>query len=115
MTRSAARLFRVAALAAALAASPAGAADPGELQLAVEVGSAAPVGPAPVRNLICDDGSVVQAVDTAMGPALKGVRPGRTLCSFLDATSVRRVYRVTVVAPPPGGPDGGTDPKGSGQ
>jgi hypothetical protein len=110
-----ARFTRCSVLLSALAAGPAAAADPGERQLTVEVGSAAPVGPAPVRNLICDDGSVVAPVDTPMGTALEGRRPGTTLCSFTDATSVRRVYRVTVVPPPPGAPDGGAGPRGPGQ
>ncbi|HVP66753.1 MAG TPA: hypothetical protein VMT17_05765 [Anaeromyxobacteraceae bacterium] len=82
--------------------------DPGEVAVTIGVGDTLPIGPPPVRQVICDDGSVVALVDTLDGPALKGAAPGQTLCSFLDVQSVRRVYRVTVVgkpgaAPPPPG------------
>jgi len=105
----------VLAAALAVAAQPAHADDPGEVPVVLTVGAATPVGPAPVRQVICDDASVVQLLDTDQGPALKGVGPGTTLCSFVDALSMRRVYRVTVVAvpspgppPPPPPPPGGS-------
>ncbi len=81
-----------------LVAGGAGAADdPGVIPLTVNVGESVPVGPGPVRNLICDDPGLVQPVDAADGPSLLGVRAGTTLCSVTDALSVRRTYRVVVV------------------
>jgi hypothetical protein len=98
----------LAALATLLAASPAaGADDPGVLKMEIAVGQSAPIGPPPVRNLICDDGSVVAPVETDGGPALKALRTGTTLCSFTDSLSVRRTYRVVVKAPGGGGPGSG--------
>ena len=99
------------AVSAALPIPAARAQDPGEIALTLAVGDTAPVGPPPVRQVICDDGSVVAVVDTPQGPALQGTSPGQTLCSFLDVQSVRRVYRVTVLprpgaAPPPPAPGG---------
>jgi len=94
--------FAAGALAfALLTASKAAAADPGEIPLTVAVGALAPVGPGPVRQVICDDGGIVEIVDTDQGPAMRGLRPGKTVCSLIDAMSVRRVYRVTVASPPP--------------
>jgi nucleotide-binding universal stress UspA family protein len=84
-------------------ASGARADDPGVLSIQVTVGESTPVGPGPVRNLVCDDGSLVQLVDTSNGPVMKGLRAGTTLCSLTDVYSARRVYRV-VVAPPPARP-----------
>jgi hypothetical protein len=98
----------LAAAAAALALAEPGASpraqDPGEKVVALQVGEAAPVGPAPVRNVICDDPSVVRLEDGPTGPVLVGLAPGKTRCSLTDAMSVRRLYRVTVVAAPPGTP-----------
>lgn len=87
------------ALAALLAAAPArGADDPGVLKMEIVVGDSAPIGPPPVRNLICDDPSVVAPVEADGAPALKALRAGSTLCSFTDSLSVRRIYRVVVKA-----------------
>jgi hypothetical protein len=107
MSESSARIL-LAAAALALAA-PGHAQAPGATALALQVGERAPVGPAPVRNVICDDPSVVRLVDTPAGPAFQGLAPGATTCSLVDAASVRRVYRVKVVAaPPPSGPSPGS-------
>ncbi len=92
------------AAAIAFAAHSPRADDPGEIPLAVAVGAVVPIGPGPVRQVICDDVSVVQLLDTDEGPALKGLSPGQTLCSLVNAASVRVVYRVTVVGAPPGPP-----------
>ena len=71
--------------------------DPGVIPLSIRVGETAPIGPGPVRNLVCDDAGLVQPTDAGGGPALRGVRAGTTLCSVTDALSVRRTYRVVVV------------------
>ncbi len=87
--------------------------DPGVVPITLTVGQAVPLGPAPVRNLICDDTSVVGPIDSPDGTALRGKSVGTTLCSFTDALSVRRVTRVTVVAPPsPGSAPGAGAPRG---
>jgi hypothetical protein len=100
------RSLLVAACAAAALAASEGvrAQDLAEKAVGLQVGEAAPVGPAPVRNVICDDPSVVRLEDGPTGPVLKGLSPGKTRCSLTDAASVRRFYRVTVVAAPPGSP-----------
>ncbi len=93
--------MRAFAIAGCLLLSlPARADDPGVIPLTVDVGQVVPLGPAPVRNLICDDPAVVAPVDSPEGTALRGKSVGTTLCSFTDALSVRRVTRVTVVQPP---------------
>jgi hypothetical protein len=66
------------------------------------VGQVTVVSSGPVRNLICDDPSLVQAVFTDAGPGLKGLSAGTTTCSLTDTMSMRRVYRVVVVATPSG-------------
>jgi len=93
--------FGLAAAAVLVAVAPARADDPAATVVTLQVGEATPVGPAPVRQLICDDGNVVEVVDAGTGPALRARAPGTTLCSFVDSLSVRRVYRITVreVAP----------------
>jgi hypothetical protein len=98
------RRLLVAAAVALAAGEGVRAQDPAEDVVALQVGEAAPVGPAPVRNVICDDPSVVRLEDGPTGPVLKGLSPGKTRCSLTDAVSVRRFYRVTVVAAPPGAP-----------
>jgi hypothetical protein len=70
--------------------------DPGVLRMEIETGQSAPIGPPPVRNLICDDPAIVRPVDAEGAPALKALRAGSTLCSFTDSLSVRRIYRVIV-------------------
>ncbi len=95
----------VVALAGCLAlAAPAFADDPGVIPLRLFVGDTVPLEPAPVRNLVCDDATLVTPVDTPRGPALLGKAVGTTLCSFTDAYAMRRVCRITVEpAPAPGG------------
>jgi hypothetical protein len=84
--------------------APARADDPAVVQVRLAVGETVPLGPAPVRNLICDDASLIDVVDTPAGAGLRGKAAGATLCSFTDATSIRKTCRVTIVA---AGPDGG--------
>jgi hypothetical protein len=74
--------------------------DPGVIPLEVVVGQVTVVSSGPVRSLICDDPSLVQAVFTDGGPGLKGLRAGTTTCSLTDTLSMRRVFRVAVVARP---------------
>ena len=89
------------AVASLVVAGTAGAADdPGVIPLQIVVGEVAPVGPGPVRNLICDDASLVQPTDAGGSPGLRGVRAGTTLCSLTDALSTRRTYRIVVVEAP---------------
>jgi hypothetical protein len=82
--------------------------DPGIIPLELVVGQVTVVSSGPVRNLICDDPSLVQSVFTDAGPGLKGMGAGTTTCSLTDTLSMRRVYRVVVVAKPsgPSGPQG---------
>jgi hypothetical protein len=104
----------VLAAAAILAAAPVFAADdPGVIPLRIQLGDTTPVGPGPVRNLICDDASLVKPVDVGGAPALKGMAVGTTLCSLTDALATRRVYRV-VVFDQPSAPRGGAAAPGSG-
>lgn len=92
-----------ATTAALLVAGTAVAADdPGVIPLTIVVGESVPIGPGPVRNLICDDPALVKPSDEGGTPSLRGVRVGTTLCSVTDALSVRRTYRVDVVEPPKG-------------
>jgi len=74
--------------------------DAGVIPVQIVVGEVAPVGPGPVRNLICDDPGLVQPTDAGGSPGLRGVRAGTTLCSLTDTLSVRRTYRVVVVEAP---------------
>ena len=80
--------------------------DPGVIPLRIVVGEVAPLGPGPVRNLVCDDAGLVQPTDAGGSPGLRGVHPGTTLCSVTDALSVRRTYRVRVVEQGAGGASG---------
>jgi hypothetical protein len=73
--------------------------DPAVIPLRIAVGDAAPVGPPPVRNLVCDDATLVKPVEIDGAPALRAVRVGTTLCSLTDSLSVRRTYRVVVYDP----------------
>jgi hypothetical protein len=87
--------------------------DPGIIPLEIVVGQVTVVSSGPVRNLICDDPGLVQPVFTDAGPGLKGLRAGTTTCSMTDTLSMRRVYRVLVVAPPsapPAAPQGARSP-----
>ncbi len=104
MRRNRSLVLAVSAAVALAAAGSARADDPAIVPVEIDVGGAAPIGPPPVRNLVCDDASIVAPVDVGGAPALKGLRPGTTLCSFVDTLSVRRVYRIVVKAPQDGGP-----------
>ena len=55
----------------------------------------------PAGAAICDDPGVVMPETTGEGLVLRGVKPGKTLCSALSAQGLgfRRVYRVEVVRP----------------
>jgi hypothetical protein len=93
------------ALAAALAVAPlAGAAvpdDPGVIKLEIWVGQDASISGGPIREFMCDDGNLVRLEFVDDGVAMRGLRPGTTLCSYRDAASMRRVVRVIVRQPPP--------------
>jgi hypothetical protein len=94
------RSLALASLAAAslvVAGTAVAADDPGVIPLQIGVGEVAPVGPGPVRSLVCDDASLVQPTDAGGSPGLRGLRAGTTLCSVTDALSIRRTYRVVVV------------------
>jgi hypothetical protein len=90
-------LITLAAASILVAGSAVAADDPGVIPLQVAVGEVAPLGPGPVRSLVCDDASLVQPTDGGGSPGLRGVRAGTTLCSVTDALSIRRTYRVVVV------------------
>lgn len=104
IARAAAALALCAALAAALpgplraqeedAGPPRDAAVP----LLLEVGETRSLGPGKVAPVRCDDPAVAEAVDQG-GLALRGLRPGTTLCSVYTAASLYMLYRVRVVAP----------------
>jgi hypothetical protein len=95
------RSFVMASLAgAALSVSGAAADDPGVIPMEIRVGEVVPVGPGPVRSLICDSPGLVEPTDQGGSPGLRGLRPGTTLCSLTDALSIRRTFRVLVVEPP---------------
>jgi hypothetical protein len=61
----------------------------------VEVGKSAVVSPV-VTRLVCDD-PIVEPVPTAEGMTFKGLRPGKTLCSFDNGVPVRVIVEVEVV------------------
>ncbi len=93
------------ALAAALAAAPLAATaapdEPGVIKLEIWVGQDASISGGPVREFMCDDGTLVRLEFIEGGVAMKGLKPGTTLCSYRDAASMRRVVRVIVRQPPP--------------
>jgi hypothetical protein len=83
-----------AALAALLAAPGAGADEPRKVTL--EVGASQPLGG---YAALCDDATVV-SVTLGAQAVVKGLKPGRTLCSVTTtAGGVRQVYEVVVVGP----------------
>jgi hypothetical protein len=86
----------VLAASALLFGSAARADDPAVIALEVQVGESVAIGPPPIRNLVCDDASLVKPVDVGGAPALKGLAAGTTLCSYTDSLSVRRTCRITV-------------------
>jgi hypothetical protein len=86
-----------------LAAGTARADDPGEIPLTLEVGKATVISRGPVRVVLCDDPATVEVTDQDGFPALRGKSPGRTVCSLTDASSMRRIFRITVVNPPAAG------------
>jgi hypothetical protein len=89
----------VLAAAALLIGTPARADDPAVIPIDVLVGESVPIGPPPIRNLVCDDASLVKPVEVGGAPALRGLAPGTTLCSYTDSLSVRRTCRITVRDP----------------
>jgi hypothetical protein len=93
-------LASLAGVALFLAGAAAAADDPGVIPMQIVVGEIVPVGPGPVRNLICDSPGLVEPTDQGGSPGLRGVSVGTTLCSLTDALSIRRTYRVVVVATP---------------
>lgn len=103
--------LRLLAATVLLCAASARADDPGIVPLELVVGEPVVVSQGPVRGLLCDDGSLVEATEVKGLPALVGRRPGRTLCSLTNAVSLRVVYRVTVREP--GGAAGGTGGTGA--
>lgn len=90
----------LAGAALSVAGAAAAADDPGVIPMEIRVGEVVPVGPGPVRNLICDSPGLVEPTDQGGSPGLRGLRAGTTLCSLTDALSIRRTYRVVVVEPP---------------
>lgn len=106
--------MRKLALAALLllAAGPALAGDDVSSEIQLEVGEVVPLtGFRP----ICDDPSI--AVITAEGKGtLKGVKVGTTLCSVSVGNPMgqRRILRIVVVPPAPGGGKGGGAGRGGG-
>jgi len=110
------RRSAVALAAAAIlftATSGSGADDPGVIQMVILLGQEGTISGGPVREFLCDDGSLVKLQFTDAGVALKGLRVGTTLCSFRNASSVRQVLRV-VVNPPPGSSPAPQDARSSG-
>ncbi len=107
MPRRTLPLLAIAALATlapgsmALAQAQVGAPD-----VRVEVGKSVVVSPGPISRLICDD-PIVEPVATDAGMTFKGLRPGKTTCSFTNAVPVRVIMTVEVFAPPGGGAAGG--------
>jgi hypothetical protein len=83
-----------------LAGAAVAADDPGVIPMQIVVGEVVPIGPGPVRSLICDSPGLVEPTDQGGSPGLRGVSVGTTLCSLTDALSIRRTYRVVVVATP---------------
>jgi hypothetical protein len=72
-------------------------ADDGAFQ--VEVGKSVIVSPV-VTELRCDDG-IIEAVPSAEGMAFKGLRPGKTLCSFYNGARIRVLVAVRVLPEAP--------------
>lgn len=57
----------------------------------------------PAGVLLCDDPRVASIENGPDGPELKGISPGKTLCSVSGpGGAFRRVLRVTVTRPEPG-------------
>ncbi len=94
------------AIAATLAVAAIAALSPGAFALAqaqvgapdvrVEVGKSVVVSPGPISRLICDD-PIVEPVATDSGMTFRGLKPGRTTCSFTNAVPVRVIMSVEVV------------------
>jgi hypothetical protein len=92
------------ALAATAVATTAGAQQgpPAPIVMVIEVGQSASICPCPVSNVICDDSSLIEIVSSETDVRLKGVRPGKTLCSARNVLGVRQFFDVTVVPKPAG-------------
>lgn len=73
--------------------------DPGVIRVEMLVGEDATVSGGPIRNFMCDDGSLVKLEFLENAVVLKALRAGTTLCSFRDVASVRKVVRVVVRDP----------------
>ena len=78
--------------------------DPGVIQFEILLGQGGVISGGPVRDFLCDDGSLVKLEFSDAGVALRGLRVGTTLCSFRNPASVRQVMRVVVKAPPGASP-----------
>ena len=74
---------------------------PGEILLELEVGETRLLGAGKLPPLNCDDPSVALALIREGSLALRGIKPGTTLCSALTATSLWQRYRVRVTGPRP--------------
>jgi hypothetical protein len=103
-----ARLLCAAALCAAAlparAQEDAGTPAPrarGVVPLRIEVGQTVSLGAAMGTPMICDDGSLVERTSGPSGLALRGLKPGTTICSLTTAAFTTVKYRVRVVEPPP--------------
>lgn len=94
-----ARTPRRAALAAVLAVQ--GILTVGGGTFRVEVGRTVLVSPGPIRDLHCDDGTLVEPVATPEGTAFRGLRAGRTACAFTNPVPVRVLVELEVVPAPP--------------
>ncbi len=89
----------VAAAALLVAGTAIAADDPGVIRVEMLVGEEATVSGGPIRNFMCDDGTLVKLEFLENSVAMKGLRAGTTLCSFRDVASVRKVVRVVVLDP----------------
>jgi hypothetical protein len=97
-----AALVAAAALLAApatLAADPAGDPAAGATALDLVVGDAVNICRmgvrCPVHVAICDDPKVAVIAGGADGPELRGLSPGKTICSAMTF-GLRRIFKVTV-------------------
>jgi hypothetical protein len=98
-------MTRAAILAAALCAAAAARADE-PTPVVVEVGKTvdlckAKLAPCPASTVMCDASSIARLQNGAEGVELKGISPGKTLCTVLGfERTFRRVLSVTVKAAP---------------
>jgi hypothetical protein len=97
-----ATLALAATAVAATAGAQQGEGPPAPIVMVIEVGQSASICPCPVSNVICDDASLVEIVSSETDVRLKGVRPGKTLCSARNILGIRQFFDVTVVPKPAG-------------